>query len=129
MTLKLNRAALNGELKRMLEPRAHAAGAQLVEDLSHEGSGTHWPDNPRRSSAIGEMPAPQSEHLMQSIDVKPGAGLAYRVGSFAGRDAEGFQHAEELMTRPPEQGGRDFLGMELDNPAFHRAILTGKVTP
>lgn len=124
--LTINEAALQAELARLLEPHAHAGGAQLIHDLSQEGSGQFHEGNPRRSSAQGEMPAPQSEALLHSIDVRHDGGLGWTIGSFEDQDAEGFAHALDLESRPPEQGGRPFLEQEWADPNFRAAILAGQ---
>lgn len=123
---KLNPAAFEQQLKRLCEPHAFAGGAYLVDALSQEGSGIHWPDNPNRSSAVGEYPAAQTEALVQSIDVRYQGNLKWDVGSYADQNAEGFQHAVELESRPPEQGGRPFLEKLWADPDFRDAVLTGK---
>lgn len=114
----IDQAALMRAIDAELRRKAYAAGAWLVDALSQEGSGVLYEGNPRRSSAIGEMPAPQSEQLLGSIDVRKD-GNGWAVGSFSDRDAEGYAHAVELESKPPEQGGRPFLEMALADRDLH----------
>lgn len=118
----IDQAALMGALDAVLRERAYRAGAWLMDALSQEGSGIWYEGNPRRSSAPGEYPAPQTEALLGSIDVQPDGPLSYAVGSFSAGQPEGFDHAVELESRPPEHGGRPFLEMALVDPDLHREL-------
>ena len=126
MTLIINEAAYLLALERVLEPRAQAGGAVLIENLSHPGQGTLHEGNVNPSSLPGDYPAVQTEALIQSINVVPSGRLTRSIGSYADQNAEGFEHAVELESRPPDQGGRAFLEKLMHDPEFKQAVLTGK---
>lgn len=121
----LNEAALQLAVAAALSGRADRAGAWLVDALSQEGSGLLHEGNPRRSSTPEEMPAPQTEALLHSIDVRQEDARSYAVGSFADMDAEGYAHAEELESRPPSAGGRAFLEHALADPDLQQTLRGG----
>ena len=123
--LVLNEAVLTAHLERLLERRADGGGAYLVEVMSHPGEGTMHPGNVNPSSLQGEYPAIQTAALIESIDVRKARRLAFAIGSFADQNAVGFEHAVELESRPPSQGGRAFLEKALHDPEMHAAILKG----
>ena len=125
MSLIINEALLLATLEKHLQRHADAGGAWLIEALSHPGSGRHYFGNPNPSSSPGEMPAPQTRALIDSIDVRPAGRLAEAIGSFADRDSEGYAHALDLESSPPDRGGRPFLLMALHDPGMHAAILKG----
>jgi hypothetical protein len=124
--MTINHALLDAYLERLIEARAHAVGAQLIEDLSHPGQGTLHEGNVNTSSMPGDYPAIQTGALIESINVVPAGHLTYAVGSFEDQSAEGFAHAVELESRPPSMGGRAFLEKALHDPEIHQAALTGK---
>lgn len=129
MSLIINEALLLATLEKHLQRHADAGGAWLIEALSHPGSGRHYMGNPNPSSTPDEMPAPQTRALIDSIDVRPAGRLASAIGSFADQDAEGYAHALDLESSPPDRGGRQFLERTLHDADFHRALLTGKGMP
>ena len=123
--MPIDPAKLALALDHLLERRAHAVGATLIERLSHPGKGTLHMGNVNPSSLPGDYPAAQTEALLQSIDVRKVKPLTYAVGSFADMNADGFDHAVELESRPPSQGGRAFLEKALHDPEIQQAFRTG----
>ena len=123
--LVLNEAILTAFLEHELQRHADAGGGYLIEAMSHPGQGTMHPGNVNPSSLIGDYPAIQTAALIESIDVRESGPLAFAIGSFEDRSATGFEHAVELESRPPSQGGRAFLEKALHDPGMHAAILQG----
>jgi len=122
----INHALLDAYLDALLEGRAHAVGATLIDDLGHPGQGTLHPGNVNPSSLPGDYPAVQTEALIQSIDVRPIGRLAYVVGSFEDMNAEGYAHALDLESSPPAQGGRQFLEKAAHDPEILQALEAGR---
>ena len=123
--LVLYGAILTDFLGHELERRADAGGGYLIKVMSHPGQGTMHPGNVNPSSLQGDYPAIQTAALIESIDVRKAGPLAFAIGSFEDRNAVGFEHAVELESRPPSQGGRAFLEKALHDPGMHAAILKG----
>ena len=123
--LVLYGAILTDFLEHELQRRADGGGGYLVEAMSHPGQGTMHMGNVNPSSLIGEYPAIQTAALIGSIDVREAGPLAFAIGSFEDQNAVGFEHAVELESRPPSQGGRAFLEKALHDPGMHAAILKG----
>lgn len=123
--LQLDQAALDAYLEEFLEPHAHAGAVKLMGLLDQEGTGQQHEDLPNRSSAEGEYPVVQFGHLLQSISAEREGRLTYGIGSYQQHDAQGYDEAVELETRPPSRGGRDFLEMAEADPEFLAAILEG----
>lgn len=71
MSVKTAVATIEGKLARGLNVRAEALRSEHYGALerSQEGSGVHYPGNPRRSSAPGEPPARQSGRLQEATAV------------------------------------------------------------
>lgn len=114
---------LQQAISNLLEPRMFKAGAVLMGKLDQPGSGKHHEGNPNPSSAEGEYPAVQTGELLSSIDVQQVDYRTFEIGSFANRSREGFEHAVELESRPPSQGGRPFLEMVMADPDFRKTLL------
>ena len=123
--LVLYGAILTDFLEHELQRHADAGGGYLIEAMSHPGQGTMHPGNVNPSSLQGEYPAIQTAALVESIDVREAGPLTVAIGSFEDRNAVGFEHAVELESRPPSQGGRAFLEKALHDPGMHAAILKG----
>lgn len=126
--LKIDRAALNAHLQKVLEPHGEAGKAFLQEALTGPGSGIWWKEygNPNRSSAPGEYPAEQEGNLKDAVDARPGDHpLEVKIGFFADKNEQGFQEAVELHERPPSQGGRPALEIAWGDRSFRKALLDG----
>ena len=122
----INHAILDAYLDTLLEAHVNAGKDWLITALSQEGSGILHAGQPNRSSTEQEMPAVQQGHLRDSIDAVQIGRLAHAIGSFESADAEGYAEAMSLVSRPPSQGGRDFISMAAADPGFLQAISTGK---
>lgn len=97
-----------------------------MDAISQPGEGVHHEGNPYPSSAVGDYPTFQTGALMESLDVRQSGPLEFQIGFFSDMNAEGFEHAVELESRPPEQGGRYPIMKAWGDPEFRKAVLTGK---
>lgn len=107
-----------GWASEFLEAAANEGAVVIQENLDQEGSGVHYAGLPRRSSAPGEYPAPQSRELQNSIDARPFDAFRYGVGAY---DAP--EHAIYLEFYPPAQGGRVWLSRTMETPITHARML------
>lgn len=133
--LQINKQAMAKAVQQIGWARAYVGGRYLMKALSQPGKGIHWPENPNPSSLPGDYPAIQTGALMESVNVLPvanGAGkesteTTFKIGFFQDMNAEGFAHAVELESRPPDQGGRYPLEKLLTDRKFKRAVMRGKL--
>lgn len=114
------RAALRADANRRLAKAANAAFVKLFENLDQSGSGTQYPGLPRRSSAEGEYPAPQSRTLQDSADAREVEPLNWQVGVF-----DPPEYAQNLEFGPEDgssKGQRRFLSRTMEDPATIQAM-------
>lgn len=125
--MPINHVALDLYLETLLAERAEAGLRWFVDDaLSRPGTGLLHSGNPNQSSAAGEYPAAQTEALKRSFDARPVGRLAYALGSFEDKDAEGYGHMVQLESNPPEKGGRYPIEKAIAEGELATVLLTGK---
>jgi hypothetical protein len=113
-------------LKSALGRAAGEARKVLRENLSQAGSGIHHPGQPRRSSAPGEYPAPQTFKLRDSIDARAVGDFTFAVGTFdivRFEKGAGIPYPLKLEMYPPDKGGRQWLTRTAFDPETHARML------
>lgn len=122
MPFKANAAGM-AQLRRLLEAKAlegAQAGAVVLRDkLSQEGSGIHHPGLPRRSSAQGEYPAMQTGDLRDSVAARPAGVMRAEFGAINDPPPEAYY----MQILPPDQGGRDYMGLAYGDEDIRAAVL------
>ena len=124
MPFKPNAAGM-AQLKQALTARAlkgaQAGAAVLADKLSQEGSGIHHPGLPNRSSRPGEYPARQTGDLQNSIAAREAGTLRAEFGPLNDPPPEAYF----MQILPPDQGGRDYMGLAYGDEDVRAAVLKG----
>lgn len=100
---------------------AQAGAAELRGKLGQAGSGVHYAGQPNRSSAKGEYPARQTGDLQNSIAAREAGDLKAEFGPLDNPPPEAYF----MQILPPDQGGRDYMGLAYGDEDVRAAVLKG----
>ena len=122
MSFKLDRA-LSGKLAALLSKKLDAAaeeGALVVYEKTAAGprSGTHYPGQPRQSSAPGESIQEQTGEARSGISWRPTSDPLTKEVFIEGD----IDKLTALALDPESEGGRDLLHRELVEPEAMRRM-------